>query len=153
MSKSNPYSKPVEGASVIHRHRRSKRELAVQLAASGFGLGGLLGAAGYIPLVLAFEMLLTPPLVSPANFGQFGFVLLGAVFYLSLLGASIGLIPLITLRGYIPAYVTAIVSLILMNGEFFNGENWLETPIVAMLTLFAFPLVAAIIIGRWFADP
>ena len=146
----NQFSTPVTGTSTIERRRLSRLEYAKYFAVAGFVLGSFLGSVGYGLLILLFEMFLRPPLVSPANFGQFGMVFIMATALMSVLGASIGLVPVVGCRVFLPLYTFAVAMIVLTDGEMFTSETWFETPVFALLVVFAVPPVAAVVGSRKF---
>ena len=147
----NPYSSPVgannvDQRTVVHDDRRA---YISRLAVGGLIGGAIIGSFGYLLLTILFDAFLTPPLVSPSSYGQFFVVVLGVAIYSSCFGLALGLVPIVTWKGYVPINVLGIVAIVLFDSQFFANVNWLEAPISGMFIVFAMPSVAAIMADRW----
>ncbi|TWT64791.1 hypothetical protein [Allorhodopirellula solitaria] len=139
--KGNPYTVPTGNDKPVRQQqvRLSRGELAGKFAVTGFIGGGLLGTFGYIAIIVVIETLLTPPLKSPPNYGQFSIVVVGVGFYMSLFGLCLGLVPYITWIGYVPLHVLGVLSIWFVERQFFAEVDWAEAPIAAMITLLMLP--------------
>jgi hypothetical protein len=150
----NPYGPPTTGQENLERYRHTREPLprnvvAMRLLIGGFMGGAALGTFGYILLITFIELLLTPPFVSPPNYGQFQIVVIGVGFYMSMFGAALAVIPYVRWLGYFPIHVLGVLVIWTIDAEFFLDIGWDEAPIAATLFLFSLPTFVAIICDYW----
>ncbi len=118
---------------------------ALELGLFGVILGGMLGAGCFVPIAIALDLLLTPPLNGPANYGQIGFLAIVLGCLLGAIGSSICIKPLIgrCCVFILQVLVTALAVTVL--DTLIGKTLWTSTLFVAagMLTLL---LISALLI-------
>lgn len=145
----NPYSTPTgEGRkepAQPQRRQLNRGEVASRLAIAGLLGGALLGTVGYLLLIALAEFLLTPPLKSPPNYGQFGIIVLGVGFYLSMFGLCLSVVPYGTWLGYVPVHAAGLWLIWGTSGQFFAEVDWTEAPVAVMIALLLLPTPVAML--------
>ena len=151
-SQKNPYNAPSSletPRSLTKGSLDGYRKLSPLFAISGSICGLLAGVIGYPVLTGLFDVLLTPPLVPPANYGQFFFIVFGVAVYMTFLGLLAGLIPFLSWKIILPINLICIAAIVWFNSGLFVSVNWLEAPIAAMLVLFLLPAYLSMIADVW----
>jgi hypothetical protein len=128
---------------------KSRSEIAGQLSIFGFVGGAMVGTVGFLVLIAAIELLLTPPFKSPPNYGQFGIIVIGVGFYAALFGVCLGIVPYVTWLGYIPVHLLGLWLIWSIDKQFFAEVDWTEAPIVAMFAILALPTPVAVCVDYW----
>lgn len=105
-------------------------------------MGALLCSAGYLAVVLILESTCVPPLRSPANYGQFGLLLISSAFFGLLVGASFALIPYTRFVLWMPFFV--VITLTATSGNIAAHFDPTEVTCTAML------MVGALIVALAF---
>ena len=82
----NPYCPPTADHEHLQHYRQFREPIprnivVVRLLIGGWMGGAAIGTLGYILLITLIELLLTPPFASPANYGQFGIVIICVGFW------------------------------------------------------------------------
>ena len=150
----NPYQAPADDDGELQHYPRppatlSRGESARRFALLGFAGGAMVGFVGYPVLIVIIEVLLTPPFKSPPNYGQFGFVVMGVAFCLSMFGLALFVVPYVKWIGYVPIHVLGLLAIWSACRPLFNSNSidWIEAPIAAMFLLFSLPSMVAIILS------
>lgn len=112
--------------------------------------GGFLGSIGYLIVIGIAETLFVPPLKSPPNYGQFGIIVMGMAFYMSVFGMALSVVPYVTWIGYIPIHLIGLLLIWTADQQFFSAVDWWEAPIFAMLLLLALPTIFAAAAHFWY---
>ena len=141
MENSNPFLSP----SSIHDHPKNgpspigwgTRLLYIPiLVIIGLIIGGFLGSIGFLALAIGFDVLLTPPLLPPPNYGQFGMFVIQTAILMALFGAILGLLPLVRWKAYTFLYFLGCAILLGFGPtDDLIGSNFRETPTAAILLL------------------
>ena len=136
----------------IPRTLLSPGDAARRLFAIGLIGGVLLGSVGYLVLIGIVETLLVPPFKSPPNYGQFGIIVMGVAFYMSIFGMALSAVPYVKWIGYVPIHLIGVFLIWAADQQFFTEVDWREAPIVAMLMLLALPTAFAIVADFWYRN-
>ena len=150
----NPFQPPSDDASrkpppKRQRIPKSRSEIAGQLSVFGCLGGALVGTVGFLVLITAIEILMTPPFKSPPNYGQFGIIVIGVGFYAALFGVCLGIVPYVTWLGYTPVHLLGLWLIWSIDKQFFAEVDWTEAPIVAMFAILALPTPIAVCVNLW----
>lgn len=134
----NPYDPPREDdASDSERQNRPERSdrfwAAILLATVGAPMGATLCSYGYLGIILILETVFVPPLHSPENYGQFGFLLIYFGFCGLFYGASFGLIPYTRFLFWLPSFL--LISWFAISGEFASNFDATEVISTGMIVL------------------
>lgn len=134
----NPYEPHREDDVVVKQRQhlpgsRGRHLTAFLLAAIGAPIGAILCSVGYFGIIIILETAFVPPLHSPANYGQFGFLLVLFGFFGLLYGASFGLIPYTRFFLWVPSFL--LISYLAISGEIATNFDVTEVTCTAMIIL------------------
>jgi hypothetical protein len=134
----NPYEPhPEDDVVVKQRHQlpgsRGRHLTAFLLAAIGAPLGTILCSVGYLGVTILLESAFVPPLHSPANYGQFGFLVIFFGFFGFFYGASFGLIPYTRFFLWVPSFL--MISHFAISGEIASNFDVTEVTCTAMIVI------------------
>jgi hypothetical protein len=132
----NPYEPRCEGDAAPQQRQqiangRGRHWFAFLLAAIGAPIGAILCSVGYFGIIIMLETAFVPPLHSPANYGQFGFLLVLFGFFGLLYGASFGLIPYTRFFLWVPSFL--LISYLAISGEIATSFDVTEVTCTAMI--------------------
>jgi hypothetical protein len=132
----NPYEPSREGVTATQQGQyppdSNRRHLiAFLLAAGGAPIGAVLCSIGYLGIILLLETAFVPPLHSPANYGQFGFLLIYTGFFGLFYGATFGLLPYTRFLLWVPAFL--LITYFAMSGEIATHFDATEVTCAAMI--------------------
>ncbi|MFO0921171.1 MAG: hypothetical protein U0905_01635 [Pirellulales bacterium] len=127
----------------------TRTEMVRKLMIVGLYGGAFLGSIGYLLLVSFIEFLLVPPFKSPANYGQFDFLIAGVLVVMLILGAALSLIPYIKWLGFMSFEILLLGLIWLVERESFSKDVLIEAPVAAIVFLVAIPIIAAPMIDAW----
>lgn len=129
--------------------QRGRAEAAGRLAGFGCLGGAAFGIFGFLAIIAVLELLASPPLVSPPNYGQFSIIVMGVAFYLGILGALLFLVPWGGWYIYVPLHAVGLWCIWSIDRDFFVQADWAEVPMVAMIVVFLLPTPVAVACHWW----
>jgi hypothetical protein len=144
----SPLGEPTESSESSPPFNRAFTALCLGLV--GAPVGAILCSVGYLAVIFVLETAFVPPLHSPENYGQFGFLLIIFGFFGLFFGASFALIPYTRFLLWLPVF--AIISLVATSGDVAAYFDPTEVTCTAMLVvgalIVAFAFVTSAVISR-----
>lgn len=134
----NPYE-PQRQEDVVVQHGQNpagirRRHLAAfLLAVLGAPIGAIFCSVGYTGVIMLLETVAVPPLRSPSNYGQFGFLVVYFGFVGMFYGASFGLIPYTRFFLWFPFFL--LISGFAITGEIATDFDVTEVTSAAMIVV------------------
>ena len=110
---------------------RRRHLFAFLLAVLGAPIGAILCSVGYTGVIMLLETVAVPPLRSPSNYGQFGFLVVYFGFVGLFYGASFGLIPYTRFFLWFPFFI--LISGFAITGEIATDFDVTEVTCAAMI--------------------
>ena len=151
----NPYDAPEAPIAELNESADAPVQFNRAFAALCLGLvgapvGAILCSVGYLAVIFILESAFVPPLHSPANYGQFGFLLIIFGFFGLFFGASFALIPYTRFLLWLPIF--AIIALVTTSGDVAAHFDATEVTCTAMLVIgaliVALALLTSIVLSR-----
>lgn len=131
------------------RTATARRALAQRIAIVGSVVGCAIGATGLVPISIALDIALTPPLAPPMNYGQFGMLSILPAMYLAASGATFGLLLYIHKTGVYLCQAAQLLIAYFVKLILLPNEAWHSTWIVASILLLCIPLLTIPIVDLW----
>jgi hypothetical protein len=131
------------------RTATARRALAQRIAVVGAVMGCAIGATGLVPISIALDIALTPPLVPPMNYGQFGTLSTLPAMYLAASGATFGLLLYIHKTGVYLCQAAQLLIAYFVKLTLLPNETWDSTWIIASILLLSIPLLTIPFVDLW----
>ncbi len=109
----------------------------------GVPVGAVLCSVGYLAVIFLLESAFVPPLHSPENYGQFGFLLIVFGFLGLFYGASFALLPYSRFLLWLPAFL--LISVFALSGDIAKHFDATEVTCTAMIIVGAQIVILALL--------
>ena len=134
----NPYDSPLVLGSLpasdpVPLPRFPRGIVSLCIALVEIPIGAILCSVGYLAVIFILESAFVPPLHSPHNYGQFGFLLLVFGFFGTIYGASLAMIPYTRFLLWLPAFL--LISFFAISGDVAFHFDASEVTCTAMMVI------------------